>query len=407
VDGDVAYVGAENGVYATRGGTKVWAAGPLPAARRFVALGEGKVVVTSYTIGDKRHGFADQTASDVNRRENGHVTAFNAADGAQLWDLPFDPEGSRLSPPAIAQGRVLVVSGMRLVALDAATGQPAWSQPLLKEKGAFSKLNAGHPWARVAPAVADGKVCAIAWYHAALFDLASGQQLAEDRFADYGTASLVSAPGGCFYAIAKSGEGGFGGRTQVIRIDVGRSTKHLRKDWNEKDWSDRRDLGISALKLTQGALYAISNFRLKAIDPTSGKKLWEVKDEPVSPVARARGTRTKHLARGIFGEAYNFTMDTSAGAVWNDWPGTGLAANDSTVFVAASYKDPNADKKAPGRDVVTAIDAKSGAYRGSYDAGGAVVLDLATTPDGALLLATDQGLKTVRADSFAAVAQAR
>ena len=61
------------------------------------SVGEGKIVVTSYSIGESKHSFADRSGSDVNRRENGHVTAFDGASGQQLWDLPFDSSEDSLS----------------------------------------------------------------------------------------------------------------------------------------------------------------------------------------------------------------------------------------------------------------------------------------------------------------------
>src|SRR5687767_4903178 len=55
VDGDTVYVGAEGGVYAMRaGGAKLWAT-PLPPAKRYLTVGEGKVAVTSYSLGAKKH----------------------------------------------------------------------------------------------------------------------------------------------------------------------------------------------------------------------------------------------------------------------------------------------------------------------------------------------------------------
>ncbi|MCU1282361.1 MAG: Serine/threonine protein kinase, partial [bacterium] len=391
VDGELAFVGASNGVYALRaGGQKVWATVAAAPAKRYLTVGEGKVIVSSYSLGEKRHGFWDRTASDINLRENAHLTAYGAADGAPLWDLPFDAEGSKISPPVLAGGRVLVVAGARLLAVDATTGQVVWAQPIVAEKGLKGKWARTQAYSRVAPVVVDGKVCAAALNHLAVFDLATGALVSEDSFSvGYVDASPVAMSGRCFFPKDARGDGG--GKTEVWAVNLGVAKKHLKKLWTEAGFSDKKDLGIANLALGPNALYAVTNFRVKAFDPTSGKRLWETKDQPVSPASAAHGTRTHHVG------GFNFTMDMSGGSVYNDAPGTGFAVDAKRLFVPARYQDP-ATKQT--RDVVTALDAMSGAYLGSFDAGGAIVLDLAVAPDGALLLATDQGLRTVRTEGF-------
>lgn len=403
VEGDTAYVASETCVYAlkTADQSKVWALTGLTAAKRYLGLGEGKLAVTSYGVGGDTKHRTDKSGSDINRRENAHLTLLNAADGSQVWDMHFEGENTKLSPPAIAGGKVVVVSGDETRAFDIATQGLAWTDKMVK----WRKLTQTMPFPRLQPVVVNGKVLSAAFNTVKLYDLASGQPLGVMSTGGGNiAASPVAGQGTVYLANSRAGEDmGYGGAGKSalysLRLDAQPSGKKMKPGKIKSAWvagggNDNKDLGISNVVSDGTNLYTVSNFRVAAYSAQKGKKLWEVKNTPVYPAATWRGTRTHH--GGWVGQ---FTIDMSRGMVLNDQPGTNFAVGGGMVFVPAWYK---ADKKAQGRDVVTALDAKTGNYLGSLDLGGAAVLDLATTAEGALLVATDQGLTTARMDSFVA-----
>lgn len=400
VEGGTAYVASETCVYAlkTADQSKLWALTGLTPAKRYLGLGEGKVAVTSYGVGGDTKHRTDKSGSDINRRQDAHLTLLNAADGSQVWDMHFEGENTKLSPPAIAGGKVVVVSGDETRAFDIATQGLAWTDRMVK----WRKLTQTMPFPRLQPVVVDGKVISAAFNTVKLYDLASGQPLGV-----MGTrggniaASPLAGQGTVYLANSRAGEDmGFGtGKSTLysLRLDATPHGKKMKPSKIKSEWvagggNDNKDLGISNLVSDGENIYTLSNYRVAAYSAKKGKKLWEVKDTPVYPASTWRGTRTHHG-----GFAGQFTIDMSRGMVLNDQPGTNFAVGGGKVFAPAWYK---ADKKTAGRDVVTALDAKTGAYLGSFDVGGAAVFDLATTAEGALLIATEKGLMTARIDSF-------
>src|SRR5262249_55263469 len=141
--------------------------------------------------------------------------------------------------------------------------------------------------------------------------------------------------------------------------------------------------------------YGLTNYRVTAYDKKTGRRAWEVKDAPVYPVTSQRGTRT-NPSKGFasFG-------DFSVGMVFNDSPDTNFAVSPTHIFVPARVR-PSNDKKAAGQEMVTVLDATTGAYISTLDVGPVQIVDLTVTPDGALLVSTTDGLRTARTDSFVA-----
>jgi hypothetical protein len=116
-----------------------------------------------------------------------------------------------------------------------------------------------------------------------------------------------------------------------------------------------------------------------------------VRGRPVWPVSQQRGTRKS--------QAGGFAFDSARGTVFNDTPGANLAVGDGKLFIPARFSD---EKTHAERDVVSALDAATGRYLGAWDGGGAIVLDLAVTPEHTLVIATSEGLRAVKTERFIA-----
>ena len=398
-DGDTMYVAAQSCVYAVKaGGAKVWIANNLSDGPRYLAVGEGKVVVTSYSIGEKSHD-TDSSGSNLNKRENGHLTAFNAADGTQLWDVAFDKEGSKLSAPAIAGGKALVYSKNSVNAYDLNSHEQVWSAT---PAGDNSILNVV-PYPRITPVVSDGKVYAAALNASEIYDLATGKKMGDDTYSGGNIAGNVAAQPGAFIASrskrsltkSKGSMINMDGKNEVFAVDAKRDGYH--RLWSTTLDYEGSDLGIANLAVNDGMIFACTNERVVGLDAASGSQKWEVKGHPVHPSSKRHGTRA--TASGTF------TLDLAKGYVLNDSPDTGFAAFGGKVYVPAKFVEEVNGKK--GRDVVTALDAKTGAYLGSWDGGGQTVLDIGPSPDGALVVATNNGLTTVKPDAFVPVAAAK
>jgi outer membrane protein assembly factor BamB len=323
----------------------------------------------------------------VNRRENGHVTGFDAATGQQLWDLPFDSERSKLSPPTIGGGRAAVVSGPHVLSIDLASGQVAWTERAAPD----NKLYRAIPYSRPAPAIAGNSVCVSIGTEFHVFDMMTGKRIGKRNYATGGglAATPVAADGTCYFATSAAGDrSGFSGSTDIVAVDPMHKAKPF---WSQRIGKDLRDLGASNVALNDSTVFVATNYRVAAYDKKSGKKKWMVEGGPVYPVTPQRGTRTHHAGGGWFG---GFGAGAaSSGVVFNDTPGTNFIVTNTHVAIPAS------DNK---RDVVTILDAATGAYLGSLDVGNSTVTDLATAPDGTLVVATTEGLKTAKLDSFVA-----
>jgi hypothetical protein len=339
-DGDTLYVAAEEGVYAMKShGEKLWSVA-LPKGKRALAVAGGKVVVPG----------------------EGHLTAFE--NGAQLWDLPL----ADLSPPAIAQGKVAVVSSNQLIVVELANGQISWKQPI-----AVEALVKRAQFSRVAPAIVGNQVCAgLAWEFNVL-DLGSGNRGAhEDATGGGVSASLAGDGSRCYFPQSRSSEGFGAGVNSVASVDP------QKQKWSA-DWTVDlgKDLGIANILFADGILYARTDRRVVAIQ--NGKIKWMARGDYVSSQPLKK-TQT--------------SLELQHGTVLNEAPGTSFAVGDGKIFVPARLDD-----KARPRDVVTVLDAATGEYLGSWDGAGSVVRDFAVIGQ-SLVIATSDGLRTVATGIF-------
>jgi outer membrane protein assembly factor BamB len=339
-EGETLFATAEEGVYAMKAhGEKLWAVS-LPKGKRSLAVAEGKVVVCG----------------------EGHVTLFE--NGAQLWDQAL----ADLSPPAIARGKVAVVSGNQLVALDLASGQILWRQPI-----AVEALVKQAQFSHVAPVIAGDRVCAgLAWEFNVL-ELANGNRGAhEDATGGGVSASLAEDGARCYFPQSRSGEGFGAGSNSISAVDP------MKQKWTA-DWTVDlgKDLGVANVIVASGMIYARTDHRVAAI--AGGKIKWMVRDDEV---------RSQPLKQT------SSALDLQHGTVLNEAPGTNFAFGEGKIFAAARLDD-----KLRPRDVVTVLDAASGEYLGSWDGAGSVVRDFAVVGH-ALVIATSDGLRSVSIDLF-------
>ncbi len=358
VDGDTLFVAAESGLYAVGSGRqKLWA-DALPSARRALAVAEGKVVVSD---------------------GGGHVIAYDAASGAQLWDLPF--EGA-LSPPVVGQGRAALVANNLLVVVDLAGGALAWKQPIAVDNAPMRALR----FSRVAPAFAAGQVCAGLAWEFNVSDLATGARGAHEDAGGGGvSASLVSDGALCYFPQSRVGGEG---KNTVWAVAPGGA--HFSPSWTRDLGGDASDLGISNLALAGDLIYAVTNARVVALEKKNGALKWQVVGRPVAPPSQTRGTRA---------EPHAFIEGLPPVTAFNEFPGRNFVVGGGKLFIAARGGDPQA------RDVVTVLDALTGDYLGSWDAGASVVRDLQLLPDHTLMVATSDGLRRVPTGGFVAVSK--
>jgi outer membrane protein assembly factor BamB len=346
------FVSAERGVYATTiDGTRVWAV-ELPAGHRTLTLGGGKLIAAG----------------------EGHVAAYNAADGTPLWDVPLSE--APLSPPVIAGDKVLLVANHLLMALDAASGSVAWKQPIAVDNAMMRVLKLS----RVAPAMASGKACAGLGFEFNVVDLTSGQKGVHGDASGGGvSASLAADDKACY--LPQSRAGGEGANT-VYAIDP--TAARFSPLWSRDLGGDADDLGISNLLVDGDHLYAATNQRVVALDRATGKLAWQLAGAPVAPVSTVRGTRAASHA---------FIEGLPPVTALNQAPGSNFAIGDGKLFVAVGYNESGAAK-----DAVTALDALTGAYLGTLVVGG-VIRDLAVVGK-TLAVAHSDGLRLVPTGAF-------
>jgi outer membrane protein assembly factor BamB len=353
----VLYVAASDGLYAYKGGARSWAV-TLPKGDRALAVGDGKIVVSG----------------------GNQVSAYDAADGKKLWEASFD----KLSPPAIGEGKVAFLSNNLLVAVEAQTGAVSWKQAIAVDNALMRAV----PFARVAPAISAGRVCAGLAWELNVVTLANGEKGAhEDATGGGVSASPVGDGKSCYFAQSRSEGGGFAAGSNTVHA-VDPTAKKFAARWQHPVGDSDDDLGISNLLLDGGRLYVATNYRVAAFDKESGALLWTVKGAPIFPAPAHRGTRANRAGA--------FAFDAARGIITNDAPGTNFATGGGKLFLPSSYRDPQTKKS---RDVVTALDAASGLYLGSFDAGGAEVRDLAVS-EGTLWVATSGGLRAIKLDDF-------
>lgn len=122
------------------------------------------------------------------RTADDFLWALRAADGGTRWS--FNVEGPTLalrggSRPAFADGRVLAgFSSGELVALDGASGKPAWRETVASPSGRTELERMVDVDA--APAIADGMVVAAAYHGSVVaLSLADGEQLWQRKFSVY------------------------------------------------------------------------------------------------------------------------------------------------------------------------------------------------------------------------------
>jgi outer membrane protein assembly factor BamB len=348
-DGEVIHAAGPDGIQAFKGGSRLWAVS-LPNGRHALAVGGGKVIVTG----------------------DGRVRAYQAADGALLWEQPAE----KASPPSLAGDHVAWVSNHLLFVADAQTGNAVWKQPIAVDNALMRAV----PFARVAPAIAAGKVCAGLAWELNILDLATGEKGAhEDATGGGVSASPVSDGARCYFAQSRSEGGGFAAGSNTVHA-VDPAQKKFAPRWQKQIGDDDDDAGIANLLLDGSTLFVATNYRIVALDKDSGAVRWTKKGAPVFPAASHAGTRASRAGA--------FAFDAARGIITNDAPGTNLAVGDGKLFFPSSYGT-------PARDVVTALDAATGAYLWSWDARGAEVLDLAVAQR-TLWVATSNGLFAVK-----------
>jgi len=276
---------------------------------------------------------------------NGQVTAYK--DGSRLWEQPF----AQTSPAVVGNGKVVFVSNDELVALEALTGHILWKQTIA--------LMRELPFSRVAPALAAGRVCSgLGWEFNAV-GLDKGDKGAHDS-AGAIAAPLAAAGSTCYFAESRT-PGVAGGENAVVAVDE-------KVRWRTVVGGEG---GIGSF-LAEGALvFAATNDRVIAVDGASGAVRWTVKGAPVA----FRRTHAVQSSAFAFG-----------GLVAGD--GAAFTAGDGKLFLQATRD---------GRDVVTALDQRTGAYLGSLERGPVRALAVAGHT---LWVATPSALLSVVTSSF-------
>jgi outer membrane protein assembly factor BamB len=338
-EGDILYVLGDKGLSALKSGARSWS---VPLTATAMAVSEGRVVVTG----------------------GGRVAAYK--EGAQLWELPAE----RTSPPVIGGGKVVLVANNLLMALDLDSGKMAWKAPIAVDNALMRAM----PFARVAPAIAAGKVCAGLAWEFNVVDLASGEKGAHEDATGGGVSASLAADGErCFFPQSRNPGGGFAAGSNLVTAVDPRAAKFAVL-WQRRVGDDDRDGGIAGLALAGATLFVATNFRVLGIDQASGAVKWMRKGAPVA---------TRHGTRAVKSGAFAF--DVERGVVANDAPGSNFTAGDGRLFVTAADG---------AHDVVTMLDANSGAYLGSFDPA-AEVRDLAVA-DHQLWMATSAGLRSAK-----------
>jgi outer membrane protein assembly factor BamB len=276
---------------------------------------------------------------------NGRVAAYK--DGAQLWEQAF----AQTSPAVIGGGKVVFVSNDALVALDALTGHILWKQAIA--------LVRDLPFSRVAPALAAGRVCSgLGWEFNAV-GLDKGDKGAHDS-AGAIAAPLAAAGATCYFAESRTA-GVAGGENAVVAVDE-------KVRWRTEIGGEG---GIGSFLAEGGLVFAATNDRVFALDGASGAVRWTAKGAPVA----FRRTHAVQSSAFAFG-----------GLVAGD--GAVLTAGDGKLFLQATRD---------GRDMVTALDERTGAYLGSLERGPVRALAVAGHT---LWVATPSGLLSVATSSF-------
>jgi len=199
---------------------------------------------------------------------NFEVAAYSTATGEEVWrhelKVPDEDEDTFGGGLAYAFGRLYVTTGFgEVVALDATTGKPVWTQSLSGP-------------VRSAPTVADGRVYVITidnqltvldantgekqWNHSAITEAAG--LLGGGSVAVEGSTAIVPYSSGEVFA---------------MRVENGRVV------WSDNLTAIRRVDAMSSLAhirgspvIDRGIVYAISHSgRLVAIDQRSGARIWE------------------------------------------------------------------------------------------------------------------------------------
>jgi hypothetical protein len=368
IDGAI-YVAGESGAAAVDAqGKTLWTLELPYATERLIEADARGVAFTSFDLGnvDRAEGlksFIMGNAGDIPEYTN-QTVAYASPAGRLLWTTRCAAAKAALSAPAFSPDQIAVSRGGTLTVYSRADGRQAWDSDLATDNTAGTSMVLLASYNR--PVFTNGF-----WYAAHLNYLAkydvSGKVLNTSRTFGLFT-PFMNITGG----LLASGEGVVfgnapwnGKRALLLAAD-----KDGEKNWKEE--VDDKHSGVSSLAINKGGtIFAATNFVVTAFSP-SGSKQWQADN--------GKGGLYPGSQRGVryIGNAWakDFAVRKS--------PAEQMVADERFVYITSRH-----DKN----DVLTVLDAKSGAYFDSVTIG-AEINDMTITP-GALALATGDGLKLI------------